>query len=48
MTLAGDSGPERADPQIAVRISRSEHIKLAELLVSARRKGFTYPLSSPP
>ena len=36
------SGPERADLQIAVRISRREDIKLVELLLSARRKGFIY------
>ncbi|MHB1527294.1 MAG: hypothetical protein ACYCZN_13635 [Candidatus Dormibacteria bacterium] len=36
------SGPPSADLQIAVRISRREDIKLVELLLSARRKGFTY------
>ncbi len=42
MGLAGDSGPEKADRQIGVRIARSEDIKLAELLLSARRQGFIY------
>ncbi len=42
LSSPGRAGSEKADLQIGVRISRSEDIKLAELLLSARRQGFIY------
>ncbi len=42
MAPTDDWRPERADRQIAVRISSSEYIKPAELLLSVGRRGFIY------
>ncbi len=39
MALPCDSGPEKADLQVAVGISRREEIKVAELLPSERCQG---------